>query len=53
MYYVYSRHTGTGRESHIGVYSSEKEAVLKIANCYKIDASICQAGEYYYFIKKH
>lgn len=53
MYYVYSRHLASGREGYVGAYKSEKEAVLKIAQCYAIDARTYAAGEYYYFMKKH
>lgn len=53
MYYVYSRHLDTGRESLLNTYDTEKDAVLKVASCYTIDSRMCQEGEYYYFIKKH
>lgn len=52
MFYVYSRYIKTGKEDYIGIYATEKEAIEKIASCYKIDYKICQQGEYYYFIKK-
>lgn len=53
MFYVYARHINTGRESYVGAYDTEKEAVHKIANCYRIDAKNYQEDEYYYFLKKH
>lgn len=52
MFYVYARHTKTGRENYVGAYDTEKEAVHKIASCYRIDAKTCQEDEYYYFLKK-
>lgn len=53
MYYVYQKHLSSGREQFIGVYDSAKEAVHKIAVCYRIDAQTCQQDEYYYFMKIH
>jgi|GluameStandDraft_1065615.scaffolds.fasta_scaffold02965_21 hypothetical protein len=53
MYYVYCRHLGTGRESFVNLYDTEKDAVSKIASCYAIDSQTCQQGEYYYFLMKH
>ena len=52
-FFVYMRHIDSGRESYVGDYMTEKEAVHKIAFCYKIDARCCQEDEYYYFIKRH
>ena len=53
MYYVYQKHLSSGHEEYIGVYDSAKEAVHKIASCYRIDAQTCQQDEYYYFMKIH
>ena len=48
MFYVYARHIQTGKEQYIGSFDTEKEAVHKIAACYRIDARTCQEDEYYY-----
>ena len=53
MFYVYSRYLQSGREDYINQYETEKEAVQKIQQCYRIDATTCQKDEYYYFMKKH
>jgi hypothetical protein len=53
MFYVYARHIQTGKEQYIGSFDTEKEAVHKIAACYRIDARTCQEDEYYYFLKQH
>lgn len=53
MFYVYSRHIKTGKEDYVDSFYTEKEAVHKIATCYRIDASSCQEDEYYYFLKQH
>lgn len=53
MYYVYCRYVKTGREDYINCYDTESDAAHKIAACIKIDWSLGQQGEYYYFIKKH
>lgn len=53
MFYVYSRHIPTGGERYINQFETEREAVLHIAKCYRIDTQIGQDGEYYYFIKRH
>lgn len=53
MWYVYMRVVCSGREEFIGIYDTEKSAVCKIAECYRIDWNCGQRGEYYYFLKKH
>lgn len=53
MWYVYMKHVVTGREEFVGTYDTPREAVCKIAECYRIDWNCCQRGEYYYFMKQH
>lgn len=53
MYYVYQRHLSSGREQYVCAFDTAKEAVHKIAACYRIDAQTCQQDEYYYFMKIH
>lgn len=53
MFYVYARNINTGWERYVGVYDTEREAVHKIASCYRIDAKTCQEDEYYYFMETH
>lgn len=53
MYYVYSKHTTTGREQFVNCYDTVQAAIEKIALCYNIDKGNCELGEYYYFMKQH
>lgn len=50
MFYVYSRHLDTGREAFVNVYATAKDAVHKIAQCYRSDVQSCQQDEFYYFM---
>ena len=53
MQYVYYLHLKSGKEVYVSSYDTPEAAVRKIASCYAIDGKTCQAGEYYYFMKKH
>ena len=54
MWYVYMRHIDSGREEFVGVYDTAKEAVKKIALCYRVDdRNSAMTNEYYYFMKRH
>lgn len=54
MWYVYMRHIDSGREEFVGVYDTAKEAVKKIALCYRVDdRNPAMTNEYYYFMKRH
>jgi len=52
MFYVYCKHTKTGKEEFINTYETAQQAIEKIASNYQIDKRINALGEYYYFMKQ-
>lgn len=52
MYYVYSKHTKTGKEDFIRIFDTSEDAIRHIHRCYSVDSEIGQLGEYYYYMKK-
>lgn len=54
MWYVYSKFIGGkrlyGKESLVGSFDDEQEAVKKVARCYNTDKVMNCLGEYYYYI---
>ena len=52
MFYVYCKHTKTGKEEFMNCYDTAQQAIEKIASNYQIDRNIYALGEYYYFMKQ-
>jgi len=53
MYYIYSRHLETGKESFITTADNQKEMIERITALYVSDSKSVFKGEYYYFFKIH
>ena len=51
MYRVYSEYIKTNKVTYLDCFDLKEDAVKHIAKCYRIDAQICQLGEYYYYMK--
>lgn len=52
MFYAYSKYIKTGEEDFVRTFDDVEDAIRHIAKCYRIDTSVGQLGEYYYFMVK-
>ena len=52
MYYVYSVHMKTGKETLMGVFDASVYAIQFIHQRYSVDSGVGELGKYYYYMRE-